>query len=139
MAVTRAGQLAAPAAGPGLTAGVRGWLRTAGEWLARQNRRSAATTVGAPIGPAGRVLTTGRDLAGSPVVATSAAVYIQDRGGPGRAWSGLAVTGGAFARGHARRACRGCHVGSRAAGTADLTVFPGPLTASLGGRAAQMP
>ena len=89
MAVTDAGQLGGPAAGPGFTAGVRSWLRTAGQWLARRNRRSAANAVGAPIGPAERVLTTGHDLAGSLVVATSAAVYFQDRGGPGRTWSRL--------------------------------------------------
>jgi hypothetical protein len=87
MAVTDAGQLAGPAAEPGLPAGVRGWLRTAGQWLARRNRQSAANGAGAPIGPAERVLTTGHDLAGSLVVATSAALYVQDRGGPGRTWS----------------------------------------------------
>jgi hypothetical protein len=76
-------------ADPGVTAGVRGWLRTAGEWLARRNRRPAAKAAGAPIGPAERVLTTGHDLAGSLVVATSAAVYLQGRGGPGRTWSRL--------------------------------------------------
>jgi hypothetical protein len=89
MAVTHAGQLAAPAAETGFTAGVRAWLRTAGEWLARRNRTSAAKADGAPIGHAERVLTTDYDLAGSPVVATSAAVYFQDRGGAGRTWSRL--------------------------------------------------
>ena len=89
MAVTDAGQLAAPAAEPGVTAGVRAWLRAAGQWLARRNQRSAANAVGAPIGPAERVLATGHDLAGSVVVAASAAVYFQDRDGPGRAWSRL--------------------------------------------------
>ena len=87
MAVTHAGQSAAPAAEPGFTAGVRGWLRTAGQWLAWQNRRLAAQAGGAPLSPAERVLATGHDLAGWPVVATSAAVYFQDRGGPGRTWS----------------------------------------------------
>jgi hypothetical protein len=86
MAVTRAGQLAAPAAEPGFTAGVRAWLRATGQWLARRNGTPAATADGAPIGPAERVLATGRDLAGSLVVATSAAVYVQDRSGPGRTW-----------------------------------------------------
>lgn len=89
MAVTHAGQLAAPAAEPGFIAGVRAWLRTAGQWLARPNQRSAALAVGAPIGHAERVLTTAHDLAGSLVVATSAAVYFQDRSGPGRTWSRL--------------------------------------------------
>lgn len=89
MAVTHAGQLPAPAAEPGFTAGVRAWLRTAGQWLARLNQGSAAKAVGAPIGPAERVLATGRDVAGSPVVATSAAVYFQDRTGPARRWSRL--------------------------------------------------
>jgi len=89
MVVAEAGQLAAPAAEPGFTPGVRAWLRTAGQWLARRNRRSAAKAVGAPIGPAERVLTSGHDLAGSLVVATSAAVYFQDLGGPGRTWSRL--------------------------------------------------
>jgi hypothetical protein len=89
MAVTHAGQLAAPAAEPGFTAGVRAWLRAAGRRLARPSQRSAAHAVGAPIGPAERVLATARDLAGSLVVATSAAVYFRDRGGPGRAWSRL--------------------------------------------------
>ena len=89
MAVTHAGQLAGPAAETGFTAGVRAWLRTAGEWLARPNRTSAAKADGAPIGHAERVLTTDHDLAGSLVVATSAAVYFQDRGGAGRTWSRL--------------------------------------------------
>lgn len=89
MAVTHAGQVAAPGAGRGFTAGVRAWLGIAGEWLARRNQTSAAKAVGAPIGHAERVLTTGRDRAGSLVVASSAAVYFQDRGGPGRAWSRL--------------------------------------------------
>jgi hypothetical protein len=89
MAVTHAGQLAAPAAEPGFTAGMRAWLRAAGQWLTRRNQRSAANAVGAPIGPAERVLAIGHDLAGSVVVAASAAVYFQDRGGPGRAWSRL--------------------------------------------------
>jgi hypothetical protein len=88
MAVTHPGQLAAPAAGPGFTAGVRAWLRTAGEWPARRDRRPAAKAAGAPIGPAERVLSTGHDLAGALVVATSAAVYFQDRGGPAP-WSRL--------------------------------------------------
>jgi len=89
MAVTRAGQLAAPAAETGFTAGVRVWLRTAGEWLVRRNRTSAAKADGAPIGHAERVLTTDHDLAGSQVVATSAAVYFQDQGRAGRTWSRL--------------------------------------------------
>ena len=87
MSVTRAGQLAVAAAEPGFTAEVRAWLRTAGQWLARRNRTSAATADSAPIGPAERVLTTSHDLTGSLVLATSAAVYFQDRGGPGRTWS----------------------------------------------------
>ena len=87
MAVTNAGHLAVPGAEPGLTAGVRAWLRTAGQWLARPSRRSAAKAAGAPGGPAEPVLATGHDLAGSLVVATSAAVYLQDQGGPGRIWS----------------------------------------------------
>jgi hypothetical protein len=89
MAVTHPGQLAAPAAESGFTAGVGAWLRAAGRCLARPNRRSAASAAVAPIGPAERVLATGHDLAGWLVVATSAAVYFQDRGGPGRTWSRL--------------------------------------------------
>jgi hypothetical protein len=89
MAVTHPGQLAVPAAEPGFTAAMRAWLRTAGERLARRNRRSPARAAGAPIGLAERVLTLGHDIAGSLVVATSAAVYIQDRGGPCRTWSRL--------------------------------------------------
>ena len=87
MAVTLAGQLAAPAAEPGFTAGMRAWLRTTGQWLARRNRRPAAKAGGAPLGHAERVLTTDHDLAGWLVVATSAAVYFQEGGGPGRTWS----------------------------------------------------
>ena len=89
MAVTHAGQLAAPAAETGFTAGARAWLRAAGQWLAGRNRTSAAKADGAPIGPAERVLTTDYDPAGALVVATSAAVYFQDRGGAGRTWSRL--------------------------------------------------
>lgn len=51
------------------------------------DRSSAARAVGVPIGPAEQVLATSRDLAGWLAVATSAAVYFQDPGGPGRAWS----------------------------------------------------
>src|SRR5215468_3042964 len=89
MAVTHPGQLAVPAAEPGFTAGMRTWLRTAGERLARRNRRSAARVASAPIGLAERALTLGHDLTGSLVVATLAAVYFQDQGGPGRTWSRL--------------------------------------------------
>ena len=89
MAVTHSGQIAVPAGEPDFTAGVRAWLRTAGQWLARRNRTSAAKVAGAPIGHAERVLTTGRDLGDSLVVATSAAVYLQGPSGPGRTWSRL--------------------------------------------------
>ena len=62
MAVTHAGQRAAPAAEPGLTAGVRARLRTAGQWLARRNRTSAAKADAAPLGPAEWVLASGSAL-----------------------------------------------------------------------------
>jgi hypothetical protein len=54
-----------------------------------EREASAAKTAGVSIGHAELVLTTGRDRAGSLVVASSAAVYFQDRGGPGRTWSRL--------------------------------------------------
>lgn len=87
MTMTHAGPITAPAASAGLMARARAWLRATAARLARPGQTSAAKAAGAPIGVAERVLTTDRDLAGSLVAATRAAIYYQDRDGPGRPWS----------------------------------------------------
>jgi hypothetical protein len=87
MAVTHTRQINAPASHAGFTALVRARLRASAGWLARRRPTSAARGAGAPIGPAERVVTTGCDVEGSLIVATTAAVYWQD--GPGHAWSRL--------------------------------------------------
>jgi hypothetical protein len=89
MALTHAGKVSAASGNRGVTARVRAWLRAAGGLVARWNQTSAAKAAGAPIGPAERVLATDHDLNGSLVAVTRAALYYQDRGAPGRAWSRL--------------------------------------------------
>jgi hypothetical protein len=89
MAVTHAGQADAHASHAGFTTLVRAWLRAATGRLAGWRPTSAARASGAPIGPAERVLITGRDVEGLLVAATKAAVYCQDGPTPGRPWSRL--------------------------------------------------
>jgi hypothetical protein len=89
MVVTNAGQVAAPASHVGVTARARAWLRSTGGRQARPGRTSAATAVGAPIGPAERVLFMDHDLQGSLLAATRAALYHQDGRGANRPWSRL--------------------------------------------------
>jgi hypothetical protein len=72
-----------------LVARARAWLWATKARPAPWTRTSAAKAAGAPIGPAERVLVTDRDLAGALVLATEAAIYHQDRGEPGSAWSRL--------------------------------------------------
>jgi len=89
MSVTNAGHANARVSLAGFTTLVRAWLLAATGRLAVWRPTSAARAAGAPIGPAERVLITGRDVEGLLVAATKAAVYCQDGPGPGRPWSRL--------------------------------------------------